>query len=272
MLYLLFGIFLGGFVWADTNGVWHRAEDVRLGIFGGDEQGNGTEYIFINPVKFGDKLLSLTDPLTYFINISGRTQLNDVVMKKLNVDNAYVNSNLNVATTTNRAIWAESSVSDGIAGKTTANGKSAIYGWGANSGSYSGYFEGGKFYVNSDVSFEKLKSCNGNLAIDSTGKLICGTDNVNDTDSIIGNEYPIAGTGINIINSRTVNVDTNIIATRNYVNNIVSTSSGITGTTQVGPVGVNDGGAGWDANCPSGYVMSGLRIIGNQMVVRCAKY
>lgn len=27
----------GGFVWADTNGIWLRSEDVRPGVFGGDE-------------------------------------------------------------------------------------------------------------------------------------------------------------------------------------------------------------------------------------------
>lgn len=43
-----------------------------------------------------------------------------------------------------------------------------------------------------------------------------GCDNVNDADSVVGNEYPLAGTGISV-SDRTVNVDTAVIATRDYV-------------------------------------------------------
>lgn len=43
-IFLLFGFFIGGFVWADTNGVWDRAQDIVAGTFGAD-QGNGT-FIF----------------------------------------------------------------------------------------------------------------------------------------------------------------------------------------------------------------------------------
>jgi len=48
--------------------------------------------------------------------------------------------------------------------------------------------------------------------------------------------------------------------------------SGSIETTVVGPVGVNDGGAGWDAKCPAGYAISRLRIIGNRMTVYCIKF
>lgn len=34
---ILFLVIAGGFVWADTNGIWLRAEDVRPGVFGADE-------------------------------------------------------------------------------------------------------------------------------------------------------------------------------------------------------------------------------------------
>jgi hypothetical protein len=37
-------LLVGGFVWADTNGVWHRAEDVRPGVFGADEEDG--DYVF----------------------------------------------------------------------------------------------------------------------------------------------------------------------------------------------------------------------------------
>lgn len=45
---ILLILVLGGFIWADTNGIWHRAEDVRAGIFGADE-GSG-DFTFPNNV------------------------------------------------------------------------------------------------------------------------------------------------------------------------------------------------------------------------------
>jgi len=54
ILILVFLLF-GSFVWADTNGVWHRAEDVKGGIFGSDEQPI-TNFGFQNPVWFSDDL------------------------------------------------------------------------------------------------------------------------------------------------------------------------------------------------------------------------
>ena len=51
ILLLLF-IFLGSIVWADSNGVWHRAEDVQGGIFGSDEQDVSASigFRFLNPL------------------------------------------------------------------------------------------------------------------------------------------------------------------------------------------------------------------------------
>jgi len=91
VIVLLLGLFLGGFVWADSNGVWNNAKDLRGGIIGADEQVPNMNYTFLNLVIFKDKLVSLVDPSTYFINISGRTQLNDVAMNNLNVNNLHVN-------------------------------------------------------------------------------------------------------------------------------------------------------------------------------------
>jgi hypothetical protein len=38
-VFLLLVLLLGGIVWADTNGVWTRAEDIIAGTFGADEGG-----------------------------------------------------------------------------------------------------------------------------------------------------------------------------------------------------------------------------------------
>ncbi len=51
---LLLVLFFGGLIYADTNGIWHEAGDVRPGNFGEDEDGYGSDsiyYIFNNPMK-----------------------------------------------------------------------------------------------------------------------------------------------------------------------------------------------------------------------------
>lgn len=47
-------LFAGGMIWADTNGIWHEAEDVLAGTFGGDE--NGGDYAFPNNLNVTNKL------------------------------------------------------------------------------------------------------------------------------------------------------------------------------------------------------------------------
>ena len=37
-IFLIVMLFLGSIVWADSNGVWHRVEDIQGGIFGSDEK------------------------------------------------------------------------------------------------------------------------------------------------------------------------------------------------------------------------------------------
>lgn len=51
-------LFLGGFLWADTNGVWHRAEDVNPGTFGGDVNDmDGTPFVFTHVVKMDNEVI-----------------------------------------------------------------------------------------------------------------------------------------------------------------------------------------------------------------------
>jgi len=47
-------ILLGGLIWADTNGVWHNAEDIKAGVFGDDEE-NG-DFIFNNNLIINQNL------------------------------------------------------------------------------------------------------------------------------------------------------------------------------------------------------------------------
>lgn len=53
ILFYLSLVFLFSFsVYADSNGIWHFANDIRGGIFGSDELGETTNYTFIHPVYF----------------------------------------------------------------------------------------------------------------------------------------------------------------------------------------------------------------------------
>lgn len=53
-IFILFVFIFGGLAWADTNGVWHRAEDIIAGTFGSDE-GAGN-YTFANSLTINDSL------------------------------------------------------------------------------------------------------------------------------------------------------------------------------------------------------------------------
>lgn len=89
-IFLLLVLFLGGFVWADTNGVWHRAEDVQGGTFGSDE--GAINYTFNNDVYFNNYLRSGI----YYIDIDGITGLNDLRSEKITSNAAQINGNLNI--------------------------------------------------------------------------------------------------------------------------------------------------------------------------------
>ena len=114
-IFILFILFFGGFVWADSNGVWHYASDIRSGIFGADEDGVDGGFSFISDVTF-----------------------------------------------------------------------------------------------NADVNLNNVSNCAGKLITQANGTIYCGVDNVNDADFDSTNEYPIAGTGINV-NGRVVSVNTSYV-------------------------------------------------------------
>jgi len=193
-IFFLFVLFFGGLVYADTNGVWQYASDTRGGTFGSDESGFNSAYTFMSPVLFGGSLKDLANPNTYFINLSGRTQLNDIAVQKLSITN-----------TNGNAISLTSTSGDGISTTTSATGKSAIYGYTTNPNSYSGFFDG-KFVVNSGnvgigttnptkkldvigtvkgdnliLNSAALKNCAGKLVTDANGNVYCGVDQNSDT-------------------------------------------------------------------------------------------
>lgn len=61
---ILLVLTLGVFVWAESNGIWHDAKDVRGGIFGEDEPGYNQNYTFANPVDFQDEITANTIKVT----------------------------------------------------------------------------------------------------------------------------------------------------------------------------------------------------------------
>lgn len=67
--------------WADTNGIWLRAEDIRPGAFGSDEN-TGNSFIFRDDVYFNNRIL--TDNPSYNLNIKSVSNLNELNLNKLN--------------------------------------------------------------------------------------------------------------------------------------------------------------------------------------------
>lgn len=57
---IILGVMIfGGVVWADSNGVWHRAEDVVAGVFGQNE--GGGDYTFPNNLTIINDLIVLDE-------------------------------------------------------------------------------------------------------------------------------------------------------------------------------------------------------------------
>jgi len=160
----LFMFFLGlillfNIVYGDSNGIWHYAEDVVPGTFGSDEQRGDFE--FIDNVIFNE--------LTKFNNFADFN------------NNVSIKGSLKINSSVGRGIKSYSSIDDGIAGITSASGKSAIYGWAKNPNAYSGYFDGGNFIISS-----------GNVGI--------GTTNPSTKLDIRGNTYISGNLGVGITN------------------------------------------------------------------------
>ncbi len=71
-IFLLLVLVFGSIAWADTNGVWTSAEDIRAGIFGGDE--GGGDFVFNTTVHLNDSTYYQGEELNnLFVNADGDT-------------------------------------------------------------------------------------------------------------------------------------------------------------------------------------------------------
>lgn len=84
---LIVGVLFAGAYAADSNGVWHRAEDIRPGLFGGDEIVDFTaapfykfKYLFIG-------MIYDLDNTSYYINPSAESNIKNLTIENGNVIN-----------------------------------------------------------------------------------------------------------------------------------------------------------------------------------------
>jgi hypothetical protein len=86
--------------YSESNGIWHKAEDIRPGIFGSDESTSG--FIFQSSLSIQNSISATTlfdyDDNTYFLNPNGNSKLNNLDLTTISIngivlDNIYVNEN-----------------------------------------------------------------------------------------------------------------------------------------------------------------------------------
>ena len=276
---------------ADTNGIWHKAEDVRPGIFSLDENSTdnysfNNKVIFNNITYFNDFVaVNKTNPQTnldingrWYVTSHGETPSSGVGMfgSYSHEKNAGIIQVWNYSATKPKNFSLQAAGGNVGIGLTSPESKLHIIGdvrwegtllegevpWerlinyvSVNAGE--GLLGGGNLsenvtlsvntsyfddeYVNegqpdsitsemivdgtiqaedvdsSQIQLRVSSGCDEGQSIrviEEGGSVICQDDNVDDDDNVVGNEYPLAGTGIIITNDREVNVDTNEIQRR----------------------------------------------------------
>lgn len=86
LIYFSLLTIFSGHSFADSNGIWTHVEDIRPGVFGGDEATASENYTFDNVVYFNknifsDSIISTSDP-NYMLNLSGVSNIHRVVANK----------------------------------------------------------------------------------------------------------------------------------------------------------------------------------------------
>lgn len=83
---ILILLIFGGLVWADTNGIWLRAEDVRGGVFGGDEENR--VFSFVGDVTFNEYIYLKKEIKkgNYYLNLNSTSKLNELEVSLIKSD------------------------------------------------------------------------------------------------------------------------------------------------------------------------------------------
>lgn len=173
-VFSLFFIFIGVFViWADTNGVWHRAEDVRGGIFGSDEQNitSSIGFRFQNFVQFDDQVylmnntgIGTSTPRTN-LEINGRWFVTEHGSSPISGVGMFGSYNPIIS----RGIIQVYNYDLGIKNDLSLQGAGGNVGIGIASSDSANE----KLDVNGNVSIRGVANCQGKLYTDSTGKVVC---------------------------------------------------------------------------------------------------
>ncbi len=113
-LIILSILLFGGVIWADSNGVWQRAEDIRAGIFGGDE--GGGDFTFNTTVHLNDSVYYHGDELNnLYVNANGDTIYGDLnVTGNITMHNSlvatenYVTNSITTSISSINGLWNQS--------------------------------------------------------------------------------------------------------------------------------------------------------------------
>lgn len=214
---------LTGLTFADSNGVWIKAEDIRGGTFASDE-GNG-QFTFGAvpklPLTASGSCTILSVDATGTITCTTEQDTLSTVATRGNTFTGTLNVNqildskntiygISPSTTSVfNYLWTNTFNTSGSTYLASNSGKVGI-----GTGTPSQKLEVIGTTKTTDLILDGTgKNCAGKLITDGTGKVSCGVDNVNDADADPANELPLAGTGILVsaVDKRTVSVDTNTI-------------------------------------------------------------
>jgi hypothetical protein len=239
--YLIIITLLANLGYADGNGIWHNAEDVRPGIFG-DDEGLASAYSFINEVIFNQPIYVSTIYAAannaYFLNPAGNSVLNTLSVRGQDTDARY---QLDVVGSCSAGSFVVSVNDDGTV-VCQAESDPTV-----------------PAHIKDGISWNEISGKPAGFADN--------IDNVDDADNDPTNELQnlasVLSRGNSAGNLRIANaanpVNNQDVATKNYVDSQIASAGG-GGTLSCTTVEAYYDGPGWKnvvATCPAGYQRTG---------------